>query len=562
VAPGETLARALPPETVGVIAVNLADNSSLPLKITAGQLRWKAPEGKWEVRIVQHQFRSSPTRAVNNPTRGKDTNNSLCDYLNPEATRQFLAWTHEQYKKYIGQEFGSTFMGFMGDEPDYTIQGLPWTPAIFAEFERRKGYDVRPYAASFFAPRMTDEARRAKADYSDVWSDMFAANFFQVQADWCAQNDLQYIVHLNHEDMLMALVRSEGDYFKNMRWVHVPGVDAIWNQIWPGTVADYPKLASSAAHLFGRPRAFTESFAAYKILPTVEQAKWVIDYQLARGINLVQIMFYSSSANDSGPRQPSGFLGSEKFPALAQYGNRATYLLSMGRPTAQIGVYLPTSTMWLGDEEANKSTLAVVQKLLERQRDFDFVDEQALSSVLTLQKGAFRTLSGNQYRAILVPGAAVISRAALDHLRAFAKSGGRVVFLGRTPTLVAEPSILKAGAPGDFGWAVVEPASEITAQVLAALPQPDVALDPPAPAVKYVHRRWRDAEAYFFFNESDQPQSLKAVLEGAGKVQLWDAASGAISLLAGATQEKHSVRVPLDLPPYGSKIVVIGVTGR
>jgi hypothetical protein len=109
---------------------------------------------------------------------------------------------------------------------------------------------------------------------------------------------------------------------------------------------------------------------------------------------------------------------------------------------------------------------------------------------------------------------------------------------------------------------VVEPASEITAQVLAALPQPDVALDPPAPAVKYVHRRWRDAEAYFFFNESDQPQSLKAVLEGAGKVQLWDAASGAISLLAGATQEKHSVRVPLDLPPYGSKIVVIGVTGR
>ena len=555
-ASGETLARKLPPQTLGALAVNLAGNRSQVLDVRSGELRWTAPEGKWQVLLVQHQFRTSPTRAVSNPTRGKDTNNSLCDYLNPEATRQFLAWTHEQYKKYIGAEFGRTFLGFMGDEPDYSISGIPWTPAMTAEFERKKGYDLRPHLASFFAPQLTGEARRVKADYWDVFSDLFRENFFRVQAEWCARNNLEYLVHLNHEDMMMALVRSEGDYFKAMRYVQAPGVDAIWNQIWPDKVADFPKLASSAAHLFGRPRAFTESFAAYKIRPTVEQAKWVLDYQMVRGINLVQIMFLPSSAN--GPRPPSGFLGSEQFPALARYVNRATYLLAMGRPTAEIGVYHPTSTMWLGEEDANRSTLALAQQLLERQRDFDFVDEQALSSLLTLQKGAFRTPSGNEYRAILVPGAGVISRAALDRLRTFVKSGGRVVFLGRTPSLVAGSSILKADQAGDLGWAVFEPAGALTERVLAALPAPDVALDQPAPSVKYVHRRWRDADAYFFFNESAQAQSRKATLAGSGQVQVWDAATGQISALRGVAAEKNAVHVPLELGPYESKFIVAG----
>jgi hypothetical protein len=136
-------------------------------------------------------------------------------------------------------------------------------------------------------------------------------------------------------------------------------------------------------------------------------------------------------------------------------------------------------------------------------------------------------------------------------------SGGRVVFLGRTPSLVADASILKAGPAGDFGWAVVEPSTQITERVLGALPHPDVTLDQPAPAVKYVHRRWRDANVYFFFNESEQRRSRQAALAGAGRVEVWDAATGEISALAGASAEKGGVRVPLDLGPWESKFIVI-----
>ena len=557
VAASEMLSRQLPSETVGAIAVNLADNTSQVIDISSSKLRWMVPEGKWEVLLVQHQFCTSPTRAVSNLTRGKDTTNSLCDYLNPAATRQFLAWTHEQYKKYIGPEFGRTFMGFMGDEPDYSISGIPYTPQIFAEFERRKGYDVRPYVASFFAPRLTEQARLAKADYWDVWSDLFRENFFRVQAEWCASNNIEYMVHLNHEDMMPALVRSEGDFFKCMRYVQVPGIDTIWNQIWPGKVADFPKLASSAAHLFGRPRAFSESFAAYRIRPNVEQAKWVIDYQLVRGINLIQIMLYPSSASG---RRPSGMLASEQFPAMAGYVSRASYLLSMGRPAAQIALYFPTSSLWLGDEAASRSVWEVARELLEQQRDFDFVDEQALSSVLALDGGKLKNLSSQSYYAVIIPSTSALSKAAVDRLRAFADSGGRVIFLGREPSLVVEKTFLKAAGPRDLSWAIREPSGKLTPRVVEALPQPDVMLDQPCPVVKYLHRCLRDADLYFFFNESTEKQSRTAVLAGSGQAQVWDAASGRIEALSDISSEKGVVRLPLVLEPYETKFIIIGAS--
>ena len=555
VASGETVARKVSADTVGALAVNQNDSSSQVLDVSSGELHWSTPGGQWYVLLIEHQFRTSVTRSVNNPTRGKDATNSLCDYLNPAATRQFLDWTHEQYAKAFGDELGRTFMGIMGDEPDFAF--TPWTPAILSEFEKRKGYDVRPHLAAFFGPRLSDEQKRARADYWDVWSDLFRDSFFRVQADWCASKGIEYIVHLNHEDKMMDLVRSEGDYFKDMRYVQVPGIDTIWNQIWPGNVSDFPKYASSAAHVFGRPRAFTESFAAYRTPPTPEQAKWVIDYQLARGVNFVQLMFVSSSANPEGGFR--GWMASDKFPGVVEYANRATYLLAQGRPTASIAVYYPTLSLWLGDEKADASTLALMRGLLERQRDFDFVDEQALSSVLTLEAGVLRGLSGNEYRAVVVPGARAISRAALERLRAFAQSGGRVVFLGQTPSLVVGGSFLKAETPraDDFDWAIVEASGDLTPRVLAALPAPDVIADPPAPGVKCIERRWQDADLYFLFNESDERQSVRLSFHGVGWPEVWDAVSGRIEPMAERESDRmETLRLPVVIEPHESRFIV------
>jgi hypothetical protein len=94
--------------------------------------------------------------------------------------------------------------------------------------------------------------------------------------------------------------------------------------------------------------------------------------------------------------------------------------------------------------------------------------------------------------------------------------------------------------------------------VLAALPKPDVKLDAEFPRLTYAHRSWSDADMYLFFNESNKEESRMATIAGHGQAQVWDLATGEIHAMAAATAEGDSVRFPLVLEPYETKVVVVG----
>jgi hypothetical protein len=202
VAPGQTISMPAPPDTLGALIVApearpgsrpTPEGSGPPpgsppgpelLPLRDGRIQWTAPpDGRREVVLVRHVFRSSPTRYINRAdgTYSKDSLYSLIDYLNPEATRAFLKTTHEVYKQLFGDQFGKTVLGFFGDEPDYT-GFMPWSPALLEKFQAQKGYDLQPYLPLLFAPKMTPEVWRVKADYWDVWSGIFQNSFFGVQA--------------------------------------------------------------------------------------------------------------------------------------------------------------------------------------------------------------------------------------------------------------------------------------------------------------------------------------------------------------------------------------------
>lgn len=546
---GETANEKLDPSVISAIATNTSTKASENIDVSSHTLNWTAKQGSWQILLIQHRFKTSVTRAANNPTGGKDTANSLCDYLNPFATKQFLEFTHVQYKKHIGSEFGKTVLGFRGDEPEYNF--TPWTPGLDDIFQKRKGYDIKPYLASFFIQNPTKEQKLAKADFWEVWSDLYRDNFFKVQADWCAENGIEYMVHIDHEDMLMDLAKTEGDYFKDMRYVQVPGVDAIWHQIWYDNVSDFPKLASSAAHMYGRPRALSESFAAYTPKPAITDARWVVNEQLVRGINLFEFMFWSSSAEGRGGA--NGYMADPAFVDLEAYSNRASWLLANGRPAAQVGVYCPTESMWLGNKLADTSLLVIGRQLLQHQVDFDYVDNQGLESVFKLGKGTFTNLSGQQYKAIIIPTADVLTAGTLARLKAFTQAGGKVIFAGTTPTLIAGKTYLNASATPSLSWAKT---SALTDALIKTLPL-DVQLDQTAPAVKYLHRSWQDAQFYFFFNEGDKAQSLKAILSGTGKAEIWDAGTGTITPLKSTAAKPGKTSVQLNLDAHQTKFIII-----
>ncbi len=560
---GQTLAFPLPRETKSIVADLRTDwrpgqpefrndgpvTTALPLPAD-GQFKWTAPaSGTWVVTFVRHVYRSSPTRygQREDGSRDKDSLYSLVDYLDPEATAAYIKLVPETYEKYYGADFGKTILGFRGDETDFTGI-IPWTPKLLATFQKQKGYDLKPWIAQFFGSPLSPEAQRARADYFDVWSGMFRDNFYKPMQEWCEARGMGYMMHLNHEELMLNrsggedMTRNEGSFFRDMRYVGVPGIDNL-NQIRPGLVADFPKLAGSAAHLFGRPQAWTESGGS-----VAAGGKFVVDYQLVRGINFMNIRGLNVATPAADPAAPTGW-----------YVTRAQYLMAIGRPAAQVALYHASDSYWLDDFEADAVNVKLTTQLMEAQIDFDHIDHDSLASICKLEGGGLKNLSGQIYRAVIVPSSTVIQKNVLDRLRAFAAAGGKVIFVGRTPTMVVDRSFLNAtGAPDLHFATLLEPTAEITPRVVAALPKPDVKLDTACAPLKYMHRTLKDGDVYFLFNESDQPQTRTVTLDGRGSVQVWDAASGKVNAVAGAPKATGSVALPLTLGPQESRFIVIG----
>ena len=631
---GATLNQSVSPSAVSAVAVRTTGDDHTSIALTDGKISWTAPAGgDWTVYVVEHVYRTSPVKGGGGP------GSSLEDYMDPAATAAYIGFTHQGYYNVMPELFGNTILGFRGDEPDYSIGGLPWTPKFFDTFQQVKGYDIRPYLGVLVmskpqqsgfggrpatpppaAPKLTDAEQRAMGDYADVFSQMFRDGFFKPQGLWCAAHGVEYQVHINHEEAEMQLVRSQGEFVRDMKYVEVPGIDAIWHQIWTDTITDYPRLASSAAHIYGHPRSFTESFAAYRPEPDVTMARYILNEQMVRGINVIETMMFAATRPAGAPPEParprppaataataspnaspnaapnvaappppprgggpSNLMRDPAWPALMDYVHRLSYVMSMGRPAASVALYIPSSSMWLDDSAADTAFVATERLLAERQIDFDIINIDALATDLKAGPGYLETMSGNQYRTVIIPSADLLSQAEVDRLKALAKGGGKVLFLGKTPSLISGKSIMdsRKATPADFARATVEtsvqlpqsprvpsdaPAAPPAAQVVPAAIETalnkvigtrEVALDAPDTALKVNTRRLKDADVYLFFNEGAQASSHSVTMKAAGKtVEVWDPATGAVTPVASTTA-KGAVTVKLNLKPYETELLTV-----
>ena len=512
VMPGQTLTMPTPPDTLAALAVFAQTGAvSDGADRFRAAFNWMAPAPPpgaggypkpWELILIRHIFRSSPTRNFNRAdgTRAKDSQYSLIDYLNPEATRAFLKITHETYKQAVGDEFGKTVLGFFGDEPDYTCF-MPWTPKLLDEFRQQKGYDLQPKLPLLFAPKMTDEALRVKADYYDVWSGDLPRQLLR-RAGGVVRPEQRGVPGPPEPRRAGAAVgAARGPDPERRRFLPRHAVRArcrasttstssspAWftRRTGPGT-----SITTSPSWPL-RPRTCSASprCGAKRAVDSGIDGKYQLDYQLVRGVNAMQIrvpVMRGGRRCGDAPAPPQAAM-------LAWYTNRAGYLMAIGRPAAQVGLYHPVNSMWMGDEEADRSTTKLGWQLFEHQVDWDYFDEQSLSSVATIENGGFKNLSGQVYKAIVVPSTTVISKTGLERFQAFVKAGGKVIFVGKTPGWWWTRRFWMPRTSPDLSFAtLIEPSGDITPRVIAALPKPDVKLDAEFPRLTYTHRSWRDA---------------------------------------------------------------------
>jgi len=544
----------------------------LTSKVQDNWLKWDVPQGVWELLIFSWQLSTTPYRYVHTGYK-KDTSIPLPDYLKLEATKKFIETTYETYKEYIGDEFGKTVIGFFADEP--RVPKNPWTDGFLKVFKEKKGYDLRPYLPALFFEKVPLDVRRVRYDYYDVWSDLFRDNFSIPIAHWCRKNNLLFTMHICGEESPEVLIKdTNGDYFKIMQPVDIPGIDVIWRQVWYNKKEeDFPKLASSSAHFSGKTRAMSETNAIYGRGLSIEQAKWIADYQLVRGINLFFVMeFLSSVETFRRYWHPVDFSPDNSlWPYIKdynQYVSRVSYLLSQGYPDCKIAVYYPTTSIWAEDDEKIEQIINKIKllskKLLSIQRDFDYLSEEGLNNFCKVKEGKLVNQSQNKYSVVIIPECTVLSSATLKTLISFQKDGGMVIILGNLPSigggLNQKESIfpllnkLLKGSnvyhfPGDFSLN-----TEIFSEIL---PSPDVYFENENDSIRYLHRRFDNGELYFFHNEGRKKYVGKVKLEGKGHPEIWEPLSGEIKSLSYWKEENDYTIISLSLEPDESKVIVL-----
>jgi hypothetical protein len=262
-----------------------------------------------------------------------------------------------------------------------------------------------------------------------------------------------------------------------------------------------------------------------------------------------------------------------------------SYLMSMGKPAADVALLLPDESLWMSDAKADDTFVSAERMLSEHQIDFDIVDDDAIASVLKTEKGAFVSMSGNRYRTVLVPRADLLPAAVVERLRAFALAGGRVVFLGKAPALVGGKNDVEAKAVGSdaFKWAttvleelaptpttpqfppksapepLVVPAAMLSA-LRSAVPSPALLLATPNTALRYTHRELKDATVFLLFNESAQPLNSEVSLRAAGhSVEVWDPQTGVVKAAEGVKRGsgKEPFKLRVALAPYATQVWVV-----
>lgn len=375
------------------------------------------------------------------------------DLLNPEVTEEFIRLTHEAYKKVLGEYFGDTIPLIVTDEAK--VDNPPWTDDLDTSFKIEKGYDIKEYLPAIF--QNDEEGKEIRIDFFDWWSKRFSEAFFEKIQKWCNKNSLMYIGHLGGEDLTLgSRIYGFGHVLRILRKFDVPGVDAIWKQIHPGkkdNVAinwnDYkvsypicenhhfPKYASSVAHQGGKTWAWTESFSAYGSALSLEDMKWITDFQFVRGINLLVAceMHYSTKGHYMGSMRPIFCKENPLFRHMELYHGytaRLSYLLSLGKPVIEAAVYFPVRDIWAGGIEAEgvaKSNDTIARLLLENQCDFDMVDDDILEDTSTKAANGYLEAGSMKYKTIYVSKSRHMSSKSKERISEFIRNGVMVLWV-------------------------------------------------------------------------------------------------------------------------------------
>lgn len=255
------------------------------------------------------------------------------DCLNEKTTDIFIQTTHEKYKRYLGEYFGTQIPGIFLDEPN--VGGiLPFTEELYEYFYNKYGYRLEDNLFKLNNDYDGGNTEFAK-DYLKACSELFNKNFVGKIKDWCSKNELILTGHFNGEESLKCQVLRGQNIYRNLRSMDEQGFDIITYNIGskerPMLIAG-ANIALSAATHENKEKVLSECFALCPYDAGYAVLKRTSDWLFVNGINkLVPHAFhYGYSAFQRADAGKSYFFQDAKFDeykTFSGYAGRCCKLL-------------------------------------------------------------------------------------------------------------------------------------------------------------------------------------------------------------------------------------------
>jgi hypothetical protein len=416
------------------------------------------------------------------------------------------------------------------------VYGGDWTADMFAEFQKRRGYDLRG-VLPLLEYDVGERSETLRRDFGRTLTELYQERFLAPLRAWATKNKVLFRIQ-NYGEPPASLASSRY-------------ADLIDGEGWNFRTLTSSRWASSASHLFGKPVTTSETWTwlhspAFRATPLDVKAE--ADQHFLSGINQLIGHGWPYSPPEAGtpgwPFYAAAVLTDKNpwwpvMPDLAAYLQHVSFLLRQGEPVVDVALYAPTEDAWSTFKPGTPRYLnlflktvdwigpKIVPAILDAGHGFDMVDD-----------GTFEEAGRRGYKAIVLPGVRWMPEATRRWLADYARSGGTVLAVRRKPE-------------GEWPSLELMGEDDLSSRLARAVP-PDVALTPAAPAVGFVHRRLPDADVYFLANSGNLPLTVRARFRAATPhAERWDPLTGRVERLSPQDGE-----ITIEFEPYGSRVVV------
>jgi hypothetical protein len=377
----------------------------------------------------------------------------VIDHFDHQAVKHYLD-RFEQAFASSGVPYPHTFFN-----DSYEVYHANWTPTLFDEFLKRRGYDLRNHLPELLG--FKDDGNQVLSDYRETLSDLLFENFTLQWVAWSHSHGVQvrnqaHGSPANLLDLYAAVDIPEIEGFGLSEF----GIKGLRTD--PGmTRKNYSdlsmlKYAPSAAHVMGKPFTSSETFTwlTEHFRTSLSQMKPDLDLMFAAGVN--HVFFHGSCytpKDDPWPgwkfyasidMSPTNSIWRDA-PFLMQYIERCQSFLQMGKPDNDFLVYLPVHDMWkqrtkellmqFDIHAMDKHAPTFIQSILRIDSlgyDCDYISDRQLEKV-TLQDNLLVTEGGTRYKGIIIPTGTTISPA----LKALLSRWSSLVVYGEDATAMA-----------------------------------------------------------------------------------------------------------------------------